>query len=556
MARYEGLNIQTSQANPGAGSQAMAQQANINVQSITQRLESFSQQAFAMSGQVAQKEAARDATVDIYNRKQKVQKIRDTISDPAEQQAQINKIIEGGAKSDATIYGRAYNTAADSTYANQVALDAKSAADLASIKANGDVEIFAKSFGAFKNSTVSAAPTKDLAILASRAFQQYGSSAFKTIALAAQEKQDKLDKEAYEKTKTQLVQDYKVAIKNNDVVSQQELITKYVASSKSAVDRKFTTPEMIEYEVSQIVEEGFIEFSMAEFDNSDNPTKYLDEFRDNSRLTTEKTEEVIGKMHKALESKINDRKIIEDEEERQHDNLIKETNKSIQKKLVNNELTKDYLDTAFKSKLITTAEYDNYTKRLKTPGVSESDSDEYSYIYSHMDLVTTEQIVNNDKLSREDIASLVNRKEELETRSEKDFKEASDWEGSRLGKQGIGEINRAFKVFSGQLMTKAEMNSETMRDYSTLRSLYFDEMESLKLEERIPQALNTSRNLLKRYNDGEIPGTKPYDQKLYEKDENERKRVEEEARIAAEKAEQKKVQGYSAYRKFFYNLTN
>ena len=123
MARFQPFNVSTSQrvaniqASPQVqtgGTIAAVNQARGGIEALSQRLESFSKQAFQMSAQQVQAQGIREATIDIQKRKQKISKIRQDVADPFQQQEQINSLLEGKLQEDITVYGKAYNTAANS----------------------------------------------------------------------------------------------------------------------------------------------------------------------------------------------------------------------------------------------------------------------------------------------------------------------------------------------------------------------------------------------------------------------------------------------------------
>ena len=511
MPRFQGLNVTPAQGTTGqAGAQAVFSQVAGGVSDLAARLQAFSKKSLAEAGALTQQQAAIDATLDISKRKAKIAKIRDTILDPKQQQVEIDKLIEGKRREDNTIYSNAYNNAANSAYANQIIVDAKSAADIATVEAKGSKDSFAEIYQQFERETVKNAPTKELAIIAKRSFLQYGSGAYKSLGLSEFRENEKRNKEAYSSAVKQFENDYLEATRENDIVKQGDTFSKYIAASQSAIKSGYTTPEQVNFEISRINKLAFTERNMEGFRTSDDRVSFLKTFRENKELNEEETAAAISRMHNMMKSEQEDIEIIERAEEREDRRSRKETKRGLDIALVSGELSRGMIEEAVKGKAITLTEADSYLERAKTLGITKTDTGAYLNMFNNLDITSETQIMNNAFLSDEDKLELLKEKEANEKLSNAEAEKLGKWQLTVNGKQAISSIRNHFGIFEGTLMAKIDIENQLGKDFIKIQRKHFDEVQRLPLEERGLKSLDIADRLLMEYEAGEIQGTQPF----------------------------------------------
>lgn len=509
--RFQPFQIPSTLGQPSArGATTAISQATSGIESLANRLERFSKESFQAAGQAAQAEAVRDATIDIQKRKQKVSDIRNSGATSQEQEKQIASLVEGKTQDDFTIYGKAYNNAASSAYANQVALDAKTAAEMATVQAEGDPSAFMAMYTKFEEETVKDAPSAELAIAAKRSFLQYGSSAFKAIALDKQKRQDKLNKDAYVALTKQLESDFVMAAKNGETVAQGEIFARYTTASISAVKSGYTTEEQVNSEIIRIKKDAFVAQNIEHFRNSTDRVEYLTNFRENRELNEEETATAITKMHKMMESEQDDRDIVQQKEEADDKRAAIETKTILDSALVSSEVTEEMLEDAVKGKAITLSQADDYRQRSKTPGIAKTDSNAYLNIFSNIDLVSEEEIMNNNVVSNEDKLVLLKEKIANQKLSNQEAEKLGKWQSTVTGRQAVNSIRNHFGIFEGTFIAKIDKENQIGKDYITVQRKFFDEVQSLPMEERSMRSLEIADRLIKEYNEAEMVGTKPF----------------------------------------------
>lgn len=527
MDRYQRANLQTpSSSYSGSGGSTAMSVAASTMETLSSRLETFSKSFYQQAGQEAQAEAIKDATLDIAVRKEKVDTILSSDEDPENKRQKIESILEGKRKADATIYGRAYNDAASAAYSNQVTVDAKAAADLATVQAKGDPSAFYAMYNSFEKETVNNAPSTEMAITAKRSFLQYGSAAYKSISIEAFKKQDALEKETYDKVAQQLRDDYIVAVKNNDLVAQEEVKSKYAAASVRAIDKGWSTPELVQVELQQVHKQAMTETTLTEFRNTTNKVSFLQKFRGNTVFSQEETEKLVDRMHKIQQNEVDDYKIQIDKEETFARQVKIQGQKALRIKIVNGTATDKDLEDAFIAGVLSSSEYDDMEERKRTPGVSKTDKQVVANVTKDIDIISYDEIWDLKTVSPEDKMKLVKEKQSREKASEAELKEQGKWTSTQTGQQARRELKNHFGMFEGTLISQIDINGNLQKDFVALDSLLFDRVESLPVEQRASQSLALSRQLLQEYNEGKITGTSKYGKPVVKEEKKETKDIE------------------------------
>jgi len=307
---------QTAGGTSTAGFQASAQAS----QSLAQKLSSFSQQTQAIAGGMAQTQASKDAVRDIYTRKQKIAEIN---NDPnmyaGDKQNKIAEITEGAERDFSGIYSKAYNSAANAAYSNQITSDAKAASDQAQLKSGGDSESYAKQMREFRDKTIPEAPTKETAIVAEMAIAQYGGQGYKALKLAEIRK-DEINRNNKFKSTSQLQStDIMANLQEGDFINATQNMFKLEQTLEDGVKNGWMNEEdatMIRLEVSEKGVLAYAKDRIALMETID-AQKFIDDFREgNSEMPTEflyvDTEKVADRMEYLL-----------DRETRKRDNAIK-----------------------------------------------------------------------------------------------------------------------------------------------------------------------------------------------------------------------------------------
>ncbi len=251
-------------------------------QSLAQKLDMFSSQLNNMAGQSAQTQAAKDATLDIYKRKQKISDINnnDTLS-PEQKNTEISKIAEGTEARFSGVYSRAYNNAANAAYSTQIQRDAKEASDQAELASNGDSEAYAKQMKEFKDGTIPNAPTKETAIVAELAINQYGSAGYKKLKMA----EIRRDEQRRQTLNTDTVRIQSEDIANNlqegDFVSASQNIFKLKVSLEDRVKNGWGNKEEAQLQIDKATENGILSYARDRFARGEvlDGQDFIDKFR-------------------------------------------------------------------------------------------------------------------------------------------------------------------------------------------------------------------------------------------------------------------------------------
>lgn len=494
--RYEQANVQPAQGSFSKGATSAVSVAASGIESLSARLENFSKSQFQIAGQVTQVEAARDATLDIANRKEKVNKIRNSDLPEKAQNEQIAKLLEGKTKEDFNIYGRAYNTAASASYANQVTVDAKAAADLAQAHANGDPVTFQKMYSEFEKQTVGEAPSKELAITAKRAFLQYGAETYKTIAVDKWKRQEKVDEKGFFDALDTTKEAIKKANISGDLVTVETNLAKMRAMGTNAIERGWITEDTFQAYVQKGYREVVIEGAKARFNDLNSKGQghtMINELYKNEEYRKELTTEEFSKLETYVLSGINT-KISLDETETRKIKLAQEkatiyTKKNILAAQSNGTLDQNYLDKEYTKGNLSFEEYEKYSGRVgKTLNEIRGNAKEYNIMKYGIELYDSDDIMSSLLNEDEKGKLLVDRKNYEE-------KVKDGWQSTTQGKEAVRRIKDNFPKASGLL--GQFMSEEQAKELDQSYRQFYNEMLKLPMEEREQAAIPLAEAVIK-----------------------------------------------------------
>lgn len=452
-----------------------------------------------------------------------------------------------------SIYDKAYDNVGKATYIAKTEEDAKTYSELLKNKLNtnpetmNDPDIYSQTFDKYMQTVLSEAPDEYTKEVLKSSLINYGSQQYNSILSIKAKQVEEQNKQGFEDGKKLYVNEYKEAVRSKDPQKIEQAQNKLISFIDVGIG-KYTNVYEVQNELNQLKKDVFVETSIEEFKNSNNRVEYLSKFRDNTFLSPDETDKAIDGFHKMMQSEVKDTQIQLDTQNAQYEVMKKATSIALNNKLLDNNLTKDDLDRALRVNAITKTEYDDYFNRSMTEGVTVSDERTYGFYLKNMDTTSTDEIMRDGTLSNQKKKELIARKEELQLQTEKEAKEMGNWEGTSRGKQAISEIKLHFKIFDGTIMSKADINNDSMRDYATIRRELYDTIEQLPLEEKTNKSLEIARQMLKDYKDGKIIDTMPYRERLDKEEQAEEKRMEDAKKAEDEK--NKPVKGGNAFSKF------
>jgi len=359
-----------------------------------------------------------------------------------------------------------------------------------------DVESFTKNYDAYANKTLNGIKDPSIRYEVEQTLAKERNKYASTItALQIKQQTDnmKADFEANLKLKAQDMSK-SWGVNNDEVVKSYTQIEKTLGLM---VTNGMISEGEADLKLKEITDAGYVEAELRAFRNSDNPTKFLEEFRKNEYgLDNETLDKTIQRMQNVMRSQIQDRTILSDQAEKEHESFVKNSKNSINYKLVQGTLTEDDINGALALGIINRSEYDDLRVRMKTPGVDKSDDATYFQYRANLDHTSIEAITQEQSLSRQD-------KEKLIT--------ALNSEENQMRAQAYDEIDNRFGMFKGTLMSKLDFNNDNGRDYAIVKREFFDKTQELKPEDQTPSKyVELARQILKEYDAGEVLGTKKY----------------------------------------------
>lgn len=514
----------------GRGAAGMLASAQANL-SLAQKLSSFSDQLQGMAGSMAQAQGAKDATIDIYKRKQKVNKINANPNTSEEQKAtEIATITEGTERFFSGIYSKSYESAATSAYSNQVATDAKTAYDLAMVDSQGDPEAFIKAYSEFSKETTRGAPTEATAILAQQTTTKYGSSGYKSLMLAKMGANTARQKTAMKDNMTAINKQFSDAYYSGDAIEIARLGSVATATQDAAVRDGLISPAQRDMALSSMADRAVIDSVNRKFGEEVNVGRgdivYM-QFRQaerNGDFETQDPEE-IAKIKSSMLKQIkefNDASLERGKYEKESYELMSDsTFREGTQMAANNTLTESQITKWEGSGVLSTQDADNLRDRIAVGNTRKvSDALTLSRYAESVVLIDTDNymIQQDSTLSEPDKTKLIQRKEQL-------LEGRFNWTKTNDGREAKRRIKAQFGILEGTLMAKLDLNNQTMRDYDDLYKEFYAEVSQSPSPDL--DALPIADRLLKEYNQKQVDKRKAQEQQ------REARRIEDAKNSAA-----------------------
>jgi len=500
-----GTPRQTAGGTRGAAGILASAQADM---SLAQKLDTFSSQLHQQAGAMAQTQAAKDATVDIYKRKEKVNKINANPNLSPEQKAdEIGKITEGTERFFGGIYSRAYESAADAAYSNQIATDAKSAYDLAMVESQGDPEAFLKSYGAFSSETTRGAPTEATAILAQQTTTKYGAAGFKSLMMAKMSASTKQTKTSLKDNMEAISKEFSDAYYSGDSIE----ISRLGGIATSAVEAGVRDGLISDSEkgvfLSNMADRAVLDSVTRKFGEEMNVGRgdivYM-QFRQAERRGDFETQdpEEIAKMKSSMLKQIaefNDGVLERDRFEKESFDLMDdETFREGTRMAAAGELTEEQITKWETRSVLSTSNADSLRERIAVGDTRKvSDAATLGRYAESSVLVDTsnDMILDDSMLSEPDKTKLIQRKEQL-------LEGRFNWTRTNDGREAVRRIKSTFGILEGTLIAKIDLNNKTMRDFDEIYKEFYAEVS--KSEMPAEEVLPIADRLLKEYNQKQI----------------------------------------------------
>ena len=512
---YQRANLQVGQPGGGQGDAGLIASAQ-GKSSLSQRLSSFSDQLTGISKSMAQTQAAKDAVVDIQNRKEKITKIRDEEAKAKakglqyDADAEIAKIKEGTDRIGFGIYSKAYENAALSAYSNQITVDSQAASDLAMIHSGGDPDAFLNMFKQFSNETVRGAPTEHTSFVAQNALLAKGSAGYKSLMLAKMSGGTKANKKSLDDAHAALSKQYSDAYYQQDYVTTGQITSQLVASGQAAVrDGLITQPEFevriqsvhymaVQDQVKRHFGEelnvgrgdiAYMQFIMAERNGEFEGANPDDIAKLKSSMLTQIREFNDGTLERFKFEKENYELIADD------------TFREGQQMAAQGSLTEQQIVQWEAGGVISVADADNLRERLATGKTLKiSDAKSLSRYAESSVLVDTDNqsILNDVSLSEPDKTALIARREDL-------LSGKFNWRKTNDGMEATRRIKSKFNIIEGTLMAKIDLDNNNMRDFDKLYKQFYAEVS--QSQNPADEVLTIADRLIESY-DQKIEGEK------------------------------------------------
>lgn len=474
----------------GSANTAGSQIAAKNIESLASKLATFSETAFAMAAKSRSAQAARDATIDVTKRKQKIKKIREEGMHPEMQALKIGQIVEGRIKSDDTIYNRAYNNSFEAAYANQIAVDAKSAVDMAIVQANGSSKAFMDAFPEYSQRIVQGAPSENLAIIAKQQFDKYGSAAYKSLFLEEQKKINELNEATYKKAIEQKENDFIQSVINGDDIGTAQDYLLGSAMGKNAMDNRWETVGSLKLRAKNLKKRAAIAVVRRDFQNAENKVKYIAGVYRNDDLKMSLSPEEFDKLTTDLIAEVDQINKAEKFTTDAIASMEKKQNKAAIKRMsllhITGELKTADVEAYYGAGIIDDKQYKTYLGMVGTKGNLVDDLDEELEIRSKILTYTDDDIIKNEKLSNKQKISLL------------DFlgkeSEVNTWTKTEKGKIGIQRVKEHFKHLLVPGFTG--VSKKDIAEYNAVYNEYIDQMMKFKPEEREARAIPTANAII------------------------------------------------------------
>ena len=494
LPRYEsqikGVQTDVSPALQGVAAAQRGQQ--ILSQSLTDKLSSFFGAAEAIATPLIQEKAQRAAfNADEYER-----------------------------KSRWTIYGKAYNNAADAKYAADSAFDARiKAADLAAANPYSPKE-FMKMYSEAAKPAIENAPTSDLQKVVEKTYRDYGAKAYEKILSASLTKSRNDQSKSYAGFAEVLRNDYLAAVSNGDEGEAADVALKLTQLQNSAVANKFISEGEVASFNRTLLVDGYSTREMSLFSQSDDKLKYMRDFRkrDHPMLSEEQQDKLYGSMMTSIKSENAMASSLRAEEERIEEEERQAKVEEYDSQYVSGTLDQNQLDSDLANGSINIAIYEKYSQKANDPGAKYDNTATQLRVISYMSDYSKQDIL--------DLPDITNKtKMDLIAEQKRYLEEEGKWTATINGLEARDRVRRKFNILSDTLMAKIDFTGRTMREFDETYRKFFDRVQALPPEEREMKALQIADQVINEYDHTKAKQRVEAEQERKRKEEEEAKRA-------------------------------
>ena len=484
--KYRQANVQVGNIGGGAGDAGMLASAQ-GKQSLSQKLNQFSSNMMNMAGTMAQDQGAKDAVVDIRNRKKKVAEINakpltDSYTE-TDRQAEIGKITEGTARKFSGIYSRAYENAAASSYSSQIKSDAKSAYDLAMVESQGDPEMFMAMYSKFSQESVRGAPTPATAVVAQETTLNYGTAGFKSLMMARSGASTAQHKTQYKSANEAMAAQFSDAYYQNDSVAQARIFSEINQAGEAAVRDGLISQEEFEVNSANIAQNAMIDAVKRGFGEELNVGRgdlAYQQFIMNERkgfyegADPDETAKIKSSMLSQIKE-FNDASLERQRfEAKQHDAMSLESFNDGVQQIAQGQMTSADIDYMEQQGVINLVHAKQLRERLaigKTAMVSDAQT-LANYAESSTLIDTEPYMIQQDPtLSVQDQNALIQRRETL-------LEGRFNWTKTNDGREAVRRIKEEFGIREGTLLAKIDMENTINKDFNNLYKKFYAEVSA------------------------------------------------------------------------------
>ena len=515
--------LQNTQQQAGMASQVQAQA----YKGLEAKLKQFESTMLQLSGRAMQADAVEQGTIDVQRRKEQIQDIRNKYAKEsknikldsnssasfedqrrasykdinAREKEEIANVTTAQKRSSWGIYGRAYNGAANAAYSNQVTADASEAANVASAQSNGDPELFARMMGSFAKETIAGAPTTETGIVASQAFQRYGSAGYKALATTRYRRDQANNKIGNESTLDRLADEFTSAFMLSNDIDAGQAMTQYEAAVMSGVDQGFYSMDEGLAKISHTVNSGFYArardtYRIAENYGSQDYQKetYNDLIINNSMgLSLENVEklreEIFGERKRILA--LEDSRISRVEKAKVAEQKV--TYEGMVYGATDGTLTISQVNDAQKEGRLNPSDAKILKDTIGKGGKTHNNLKLRAFYAnpSVMILTTNDQIANMPGLSEPDRMYLYNERSTYDRENK--------WTSKLYYKEGLDRIKRRFGIYDDTLVF--QLKPDTRYEFDLAYRDYFDALNAAPADKRESYALDQAAKSLAKFSD-------------------------------------------------------
>jgi hypothetical protein len=398
-------------------------------------------------------------------------------------------------KSRWTMYGKAYNRAADAKYASDGALEARMKAAELAAQYQYDPDGFSKMFQAASAPSVASAPTPELKVALQKSYNDYGARQYEKILSASYKKGRDNQAKSYSGYLEMLKADYLSAVSNNDEEAAVDTMSNILNLQNSAIKNKFVSDGEVASYNRMLLTDAYSTREMSLFNDSEDPIKYLTEFkkRDHAPLNEKQQDELYSKMMTTIKSDNALQRSIDDEENRLKEEERQNKLDELDTKWITRGISQMELDQARIDGVINQADYEKYSEKANDNGAKFTSTETvlrmttYFADYTERDIYDATDITNEDK-----VKLIASRKDYLE--------KGGKWTSTIQGAEARDRVRRKFNIVSDTLMASIDFTGKTMREFDETYRAFFDRVQQLPIEEREVNALRIADEVIGEYN--------------------------------------------------------